>query len=81
MTAVLPEAVRVAKASIEVWHQSEARVGQQRTVTYVWAYEGSWRAALRQRGRYKLALGQDQPPRRSWSARDRRAERCGLAPN
>ncbi len=37
MTAALPEAVKAAGTPIEVWHQDEARVGQQGTLTYVWA--------------------------------------------
>lgn len=41
MTAALPEQVRAAKAPIEVWHQDEARIGQQGTLTYVWAERGS----------------------------------------
>ena len=41
MTAALPEAVRAAKTPIEVWHQDEARVGQQGTLAYVWAKRGS----------------------------------------
>ena len=41
MTAALPEAVRAAKAPIEVWHQDEARVGQQGTLAYIWAERGS----------------------------------------
>ena len=49
MTAALPEAVRDAKTPIEVWHQDEARVGQQGTLTYVWADKGSRPAALRDR--------------------------------
>ena len=54
MTAALPEAVRVAKVPIEIWHQDEARVGQQGTLTYVWAEKGSRPAALRD-VRYKWA--------------------------
>lgn len=45
MTAALPEAVRAAGTPIEVWHQDEARVGQQGTLTYVWAERGSRPAA------------------------------------
>ena len=30
-----------AKTPIEVWHQDEARVGQQGTLAYVWAKRGS----------------------------------------
>lgn len=41
MTAALPEAVRAAGTPVEVWHQDEARVGQQGTLTYVWAEKGS----------------------------------------
>lgn len=41
MTAVLPAAVRKAGTPIEVWFQDEARVGQQGTLTYVWAERGS----------------------------------------
>lgn len=47
MTAALPEAVRVANTPIEVWHQDEARIGQQGTLTYVWAEKGARPAALR----------------------------------
>ena len=32
---------------IEIWHQDEARVGQQGTLTYIWAEKGSRPAALR----------------------------------
>ncbi len=56
MTAVLPEAVRVAKTLIEVWHQDEARVGQQGTLTYVWADKGSRPAALRDQRRQSASL-------------------------
>ena len=45
MTAALPETVRAAGTPIEVWHQDEARVGQQGTLTYVWADKGSRPAA------------------------------------
>lgn len=41
MTAALPEAVRAAATPIEIWFQDEARVGQQGTLTYVWAEKGS----------------------------------------
>lgn len=41
MTAALPEAVLAAGMPIEVWFQDEARVGQQGTLTYVWAETGS----------------------------------------
>ncbi len=41
MTAALPEAVLAAGTPIEVWFQDEARVGQQGTLTYVWAEKGS----------------------------------------
>ncbi len=41
MTAALPEAVRAAGTPIEVWFQDEARVGQQGTLTYMWAERGS----------------------------------------
>ena len=51
MTAALPEAVRVVKTPVEVWHQDEARVGQQGTLTYVWADKGSRPAALRDQRR------------------------------
>ena len=34
------------RTPIEVWHQDEARVGQQGTLTYVWADKGSRPAAL-----------------------------------
>lgn len=37
----MPEAVKAAGTPIEVWHQDEARVGQQGTLTYVWADRGS----------------------------------------
>ncbi len=56
MTAALPDAVRVAKAPIEVWHQDEARVGQQGTLTYVWADKGSRPAALRDQRRQSAYL-------------------------
>ncbi len=57
MTAALPEAVRVAKTPIEIWHQDEARVGQQGTFTYVWADKGSRPAALRDQRRQSAYLG------------------------
>ena len=41
MTAALPEPVRASGTPIEVWHQDEARVGQQGTLAYVWAEKGS----------------------------------------
>ena len=41
MTAALSEAIRAAGTSIEVWFQDEARVGQQGTLTHVWAQTGS----------------------------------------
>ena len=47
MNAALPEAVRVAKMPIEIWHQDGARVGQHGTLTYVWAEKGSRPEALR----------------------------------
>ena len=47
MTAALPEAVKTAGTPIEVWHQDEARVGQQGTLTYVWADKGSRPLALK----------------------------------
>jgi len=56
MTAVLPKAVRDAKTSVEVWHQDEARVGQQGTLTYVWANKGSRPAALRDQRRQSAYL-------------------------
>jgi hypothetical protein len=56
MTAALPEAVRVAKTPIEIWHQDEARVGQQGTLTHVWADKGSRPAALRDQRRQSAYL-------------------------
>jgi len=47
VTAVLPEAVRSAGTPIEVWFQDEARVGQQGTLTYIWAERGSRPRALK----------------------------------
>ena len=47
MTAALPEAVLAAGTPIEVWFQDEARVGQQGTLTYVWAEKGSRPRALK----------------------------------
>ncbi len=47
MTAALPEAVRRAGTSIEIRFQDEARVGQQGTLTYVWAEKGSRPRALK----------------------------------
>jgi transposase len=41
VSAALPGAVRAAGTSIEVWFQDEARVGQQGTLTQVWAETGS----------------------------------------
>ena len=41
MTAALPEPVRQAGTPIEVWWQDEARVGQQGTLTRLWAERGS----------------------------------------
>ena len=54
MTAVLPEAVRAAGTPIEVWHQDEARVGQQGTLAYLWADQGS-RPSVKRDLRYKWA--------------------------
>ncbi len=54
MTAALPAAVREAGASVEVWFQDEARVGQQGTLTRVWAERGSRPPAPRDR-RYEWA--------------------------
>ncbi len=56
MNAVLPDAVRVAKTPVEIWHQDEARVGQQGTLTYVWADKGSRPAALRDQRRQSASL-------------------------
>ena len=56
MTAALPDAVRDAKTPIEVWHQDEARVGQQGTLTYIWAEKGSRPAALRDQRRQSAYL-------------------------
>lgn len=47
VTAALPEAVKAAGTPIEVWHQDEARVGQQGTLTYAWSDTGSRPPALR----------------------------------
>lgn len=47
MTAALPAAVKAAGTPIEIWHQDEARVGQQGTMTYVWADKGSRPQALK----------------------------------
>lgn len=41
MTQALPAAVRRAGTPVEVWWQDEARVGQQGTLTRVWAERGS----------------------------------------
>ncbi len=54
MTAALPDAVRAAGTPIEVWHQDETRVGQQGTLTYIWADKGS-RPAARKDLRYEWA--------------------------
>ena len=56
MTAVLPDAVRAAKTPVEVWHQDEARVGQQGTLTSVGADKGSRPAALRDQRRQSAYL-------------------------
>lgn len=45
MTAALPETAD--GKPIEIWFQDEARVGQQGTLTYVWAPRGSRPAAVR----------------------------------
>lgn len=45
MTAVIPQAAK--DKPLEVWWQDEARVGQQGTVTYVWAEKGSRPRQLR----------------------------------
>jgi transposase len=50
VSAALPEAVQAANTPIEVWHQDEARVGQQGSLTYVWAEKGSRPAAPRDLG-------------------------------
>lgn len=47
MNAALPEPVREAGTPVEIWHQDEARVGQQGTLTYVWAEKGTRPAAPR----------------------------------
>ena len=52
MTAALPEAAQ--GKPVEVWFQDEARVGQQGTLTRVWAERGSRPPAPRDR-RYKWA--------------------------
>ena len=54
MTEALPEAVRAADTPLEVWFQDEARVGQQGTLTRVWAERGSRPPAPRDQ-RYKWA--------------------------
>jgi len=41
VTAALPEAVKAAGTPVDIWRQDEARVGQQGTLTYVWADKGS----------------------------------------
>ena len=56
MSAVLPEAVRAANTPIEVWHQDEARVGQQGTLAYIWADKGSRPATLRDQRRQSAYL-------------------------
>ncbi len=56
MTAVLPKAVRAANTPIEIWHQDEARVGQQGTLTYVWTDKGIRPAALRDQRRQSAYL-------------------------
>ena len=56
MTAALPEAVRAAKTPIEVWHQDEARVGQQGTLTSIWAEKGSRPAVLRDQRRQSASV-------------------------
>lgn len=48
--------MRAAKLPVEVWHQDEARVGQQGILTYVWADKGSRPAALRDRRRQSAYL-------------------------
>ena len=45
VTAALPEAVRTVGTPIEIWHQDEARIVQQATLTYIWADKGSRPAA------------------------------------
>ena len=50
MTEALPEPVRAANMPVEVWHQDEARVGQQGTLTYVWADKGTRPAAPKDLG-------------------------------
>lgn len=52
MTAALPEAAR--DKPIEIWFQDEARVGQQGTLTRVWARRGTRPRGPRDR-RYKWA--------------------------
>lgn len=54
MIAALPAAVREAGSPVEIWHQDEARVGQQGTLTHIWAEKGSRPSAPRDR-RYKWA--------------------------
>jgi len=41
VTAAVPEPVKEAGTPIEIWHQDEARVGQQGTLTYVWGNKGA----------------------------------------
>lgn len=50
MTEALPKAVRDSGTPVEIWHQDEARVGQQGTLTYVWADKGSRPAAVKDLG-------------------------------
>jgi hypothetical protein len=50
VSAALPEAVRAANTPIEVWHQDEARVGQQGSLAYVWGEKDSRPAAPRDLG-------------------------------
>ena len=52
MTAALP--AEAAGKPVEIWFTDEARVGQQGTLTRVWAKRGSRRRALRDR-RYEWA--------------------------
>ena len=65
MTEALPAAVREAGSPVEVWFQDEARVGQQGTLTYVWADQGSRPAASRdQRYDWAYLFGAACPERR-----------------
>jgi len=50
VSAALPEAVQAANTPIEVWHQDEARVGQQGSLAYVWGEKDSRPAAPRDLG-------------------------------